>query len=291
MRKASKLAFAVSCMTMAMSGIAHAGGHYVPGVEGIQAASVPPPGKYYLGYLVNYNIDKIDGAPGQNDGTVTALANRFVWITNQKFLGADYGLEAIVPLQSTSFTFNGIGYSGSSRGLGDVFLGPVVLGWHGSNWDSVFALGLWFDNGDFSATNPSSVGKGYKSTMWTLGGTVYPDSAKTWSISALARYEQNGKQDQTGITPGDGLSIEWGIGKQIGGGKQLGLVGYYQKQTTKDSGPGALPVKPSKSAIGVQFDYPLMEHGVILKFAGYHEVSSNSDAKGNLFRVTLIKVF
>ena len=35
---------------------AQAGGHYVPGVEGIQAASVPPPGDYYLGYMVHYNI-------------------------------------------------------------------------------------------------------------------------------------------------------------------------------------------------------------------------------------------
>ena len=36
---------------------AQAGGHYVAGVEGLQAASVPPPGTYYLGYLVHYDID------------------------------------------------------------------------------------------------------------------------------------------------------------------------------------------------------------------------------------------
>ncbi|WP_217126060.1 SphA family protein [Hydrogenophilus thiooxidans] len=290
MKKASKIAYAVSCAALAMSGIAHAEGHYVPGVEGIQAASVPPPGKYYLGYVVNYNINKIDGAPVKIDGTVTALANRFVWITDQKILGADYGVEAIVPLQSTSLTISGVG-GFTTHDVGDIFLGPVVLGWHGSNWDGVFALGRWFDTGDFSAADPSSVGKGFQSTMWTLGGTFYPDSAKTWSISALARYEQNGKQDQTRITPGDGFSLEWGIGKQIGGGKQLGLVGYYQKQMTKDSGPGATDVKPSKNAVGLQFDYPMMEHGVILKFAGYHELSSDNGPKGNLFRMTLVKVF
>ncbi|KLR58378.1 meta-pathway phenol degradation-like protein, partial [Diaphorobacter sp. J5-51] len=37
--------------------LAQAEGHYVPGVEGMQAASVPPPGFYYLGYLLNYDID------------------------------------------------------------------------------------------------------------------------------------------------------------------------------------------------------------------------------------------
>ena len=38
---------------------AQAEGHYVPGVEGIQAASVPPPGFYYLGYAVNYNANSL----------------------------------------------------------------------------------------------------------------------------------------------------------------------------------------------------------------------------------------
>ena len=72
---------------------ARAEGHYVPGVEGLQGASVPPPGAYYLGYLVNYQMDDFrapgtsSNLPGHNRGTVTALANRFVWITGRKLLG------------------------------------------------------------------------------------------------------------------------------------------------------------------------------------------------------------
>ena len=42
---------------------ASAGGHYVPGVEGLQAASAPPPGLYYLAYLVDYDMDSFR-APG-----------------------------------------------------------------------------------------------------------------------------------------------------------------------------------------------------------------------------------
>lgn len=282
------LAFAAA----AVSVTSFAAGHYVPGVEGIQAASVPPPGIYYLGYLINYNINEISGAPGDNTGTVSVLANRGVWISSHKFLGADYGMEAIAPIQANSLTFNGIGYGGTSRGLGDIYLGPVVLGWHGSNWDGVFALGEWLDNGSYSASIPSSVGLGYKSTMLTLGGTFYPDVKKEWSASILARFEKNGTQSQTGITPGNGLSVEWGIAKQIGGGKQLGLVGYYQDQTSNNSGPGASPLNPRKSAIGIQFDYPILDHGLFLKFAGYTEYSANGGAvKGNLLRMTIVKAF
>ena len=38
---------------------AHAEGHYVPGIEGVKAASVPPAGNYYIGYGVNYSVDSL----------------------------------------------------------------------------------------------------------------------------------------------------------------------------------------------------------------------------------------
>lgn len=135
---------------------AQAEGHYVPGVEGLQGASVPPPGFYYLGYLVNYNIDDFrapgtsSNLPGHNRGTVTALANRFVWISQYKLLGADYGMDAIVPVMRTSLTINAAGISDTRSGVGDVYLGPLVLGWHGQQWDAAAAAGVWLDSASTS---------------------------------------------------------------------------------------------------------------------------------------------
>ena len=286
----SKLYLALAATTF--SATAFGAGNYVPGVEGVQAASVPPPGIYYLAYLVNYNIDQISNVPGDNTGTVSVIANRLVWISNHKLFGANFGMGAIAPVQANSLTFNGIGYAGTSRGLGNLYLEPVILAWHGTNWDGVFALGRFLNSANYSSTNPSSVGTGYGSTMLTLGGTYYPDSKKEWSASVLARFEKNSTQSQTGITPGDGLTVEWGIGRQIGGGKDVGLVGYYQDQTSSNSGPGANPLNPSKSGIGIQFDYPILDHGVILKFAGYTEYSARGGAaEGNLLRMTIVKAF
>lgn len=281
-----------AALALAFTSSAFAAGHYVAGVEGIDSAAVPPPGLYYLGYLVNYSIGSVSGAPGDNTGNVSALANRGVWVTNKTFLGANYGMEAIVPLQSTSLTFNGVGVSSSSRGLGDIYLGPVVLGWHGDRWHAVFALGEWFDTGSYSSTNPSSIGLGYNSTMVTLGATVYPDAQKLWSASILTRFEKNGSQKQTGITPGDGLSVEWGLARDMGGGYKVGLVGYTQDQTTTSSGPGASAAKPRKNAVGVEVDIPFADHGFFLKAAGYHEYGASGGAtEGNLLRLSLVKAF
>lgn len=274
-----------------------AGGHYVPGVEGIQAASVPPPGMYYLGYLVNYSIDELR-APGSstvpmsNTGTVSALANRLVYISNTKVLGADYGVEAIVPVLRKSLNFNVAAISESSSGVGDVYLGPLVLGWHGGNWDAVAAAGLWLDNASNDA--PSKPGNGYKSTMLTGGGTYYFDASKSWTGSALVRYEMNSSQ-KSGFKPGNQVSMEWGFGKSLGA-VQVGVVGYDQWQTSEDSGPGATADKAERHAIGMELVYPLMkEAGVMLKAAYYDEYSAKGgsapQAKGSTLRFTFVKAF
>lgn len=276
---------------------AHADGHYVPGVEGIQAASVPPPGMYYLSYLVDYNIGqfKAPGSstdlPGHNTGTVTALANRFVWITSNKVLGADFGVEAIVPVLNKSLTINAASISESKSGMGDVYLGPLVLGWHGANWDAVAAGGFWLSNA--SSNSPAAVGNGFRSTMLTGGATYYFDAAKTITASALMRFENNSKMS-SGFKPGNQVSLEWGIAKNLGT-VQVGVVGYDQMQTSHDSGPGATNSKSSRHAIGAEVVYPIMSAGVFLKAAAYKEYSAKAGSgpqpKGNLLRFTFVKAF
>lgn len=272
-------------------------GHYVPGVEGTQAASVPPPGMYYLGYLVNYHIDSFRAPgtsadlPGHNSGTVTALANRFVWITGHKLLGADYGVEAIVPLLRTSLTLNAAGLSDSRSGVGDVYLSPLVLGWHGAQWDAVAGAGMWLDNG--STRHAASAGKGFKSTMLTGGMTYYWDTAKTISSSALLRFERNGKTD-SGFRHGNQVTLEWGLAKAFGP-LQAGVVGYSQWQTSRDSGAGASADKSSRHALGAELVYPIAQAGVFLKGAVYKEFRAQAgtgpQSKGSLLRLTLVKAF
>lgn len=273
-----------------------ANGHYVPGVEGINGASAPPPGLYYRGYLVHYNIDSLrDGsgnaAPGHNGGEVTALANRFVWMTDRRVLGANYGLEAIVPIQDISLRFDGVGVRDRDSGVGDLFLSPLILAWHSERWDAVAAAGYWFDTGDFAADRPASIGKGFGSTMLTLGGTWYLDSERSWSLSALSRYEIHGEQDDTGITPGDSLVVEWGLGHRLDNGLTLGLVGYDAWQLERDSGAAASGDKAEQHAIGAEVGYFWPALGLGLNGAFYHEYDNRAAPQGDLLRLTLTKAF
>lgn len=276
---------------------AQADGHYVAGVEGLQGASVPPPGNYYLGYLVHYDVNsfRVPGTkndlPGSNTASVTALANRFVRVTSTQLLGANYGYEVIVPVVRTSLKFAAPGPDESSSGVGDVYLGPLVLGWHGAQWDAVAAAGVWLDSAKDG--QPSSPGKGYKSTMLTGGATYYFDAAKAVSGSALFRFERHGK-DNAGVRPGNQLTLEWGVGKNLGT-VQAGVVGYSQWQTSNDQGIGLSDQRAERHAIGAEVVYPVPGAGLFLKGAIYKELSVKAgnvpEAKGNLVRVSLVKAF
>ena len=291
------LAAAVTLLSALGAANVQAGGHYVPGSEGIQASSAPPPGMYYVGYLVNYSIDSFRAPgssanlPGDNSGTVTALTNRFVWISHYKLLGADYGMEAIVPLIRTSLTINAAGISDSRSGVGDIYLGPLVLGWHGTQWDAVAAGGFWLDTG--STSHPASAGNGYKGVMLTGGATYYFDHAKSLSGSALMRYEFNGKTD-AGFKPGQQLSLEWSLAKSFGP-VTAGIVGYSQWQTSNDKGPGASGDRAARHALGAELMYPVPGAGMVLKGAVYKEISAKAgtspQGKGLLVRLTLVKAF
>ena len=94
----------------------------------------------------------------------------------------------------------------------------------------------------------SDPGEDMYTTMFTLGGTYYPDKAKTWSFSLLARYEVHSEKRNTesrpggwdtDLNPGDDFHFEWGIGKTLAKVWDVGLVGYAQFQVQHDHGTGA----------------------------------------------------
>lgn len=306
MKKTTAICLAALGATTAMPAAA-LNGHYPLGIEGLGATAIPPEGLYYRGYLFHYDIDEFnttsgDAAPGSNTGSVTALAHRFIWMTDVDVLGADYGMEAIIPMLDNEFELDVAGGNTfDDDGVGDIFLGPVILGWHGKQWDATFAAGQWFDTADFDQTNPASVGKGYQTTMITLGGMWHFDEAKRWNISALSRYETKYEQDDTGITPGDSWLVEWGLGHRLSNGVQLGLVGYNAWQLESDDDALAMdgtPVteKAERHAVGAEIGYGWRSIGLNLKGAFYHEYDASAggvkgglESQGDTLRLQLTK--
>ncbi|MGE4317764.1 MAG: transporter [Deferribacterales bacterium] len=269
---------------------------YAIGSEGIKAGTVPGPGFYYLMYNQIYSSDTLKDENGDEidngfDLHTFANVHRFVWMTDKKFLGADYGMNIIIPLVSVDIDIDAADISESSFNVGDIILEPVTLAWHGDRYDLALGLALFVPTGYYDEDDASSIGKDHYTFMLTTGGTYYPDAAKKWSLSILTRYEKHFENRDKDVTYGDDFSFDWGIGRKIGL-FDVGVSGYAHWQLSDDDGDDAASeVKDHIMGIGpeVDIDIPAIKGQVRFKY--YKEFDAEDTNEGDAFWVTLVKAF
>ncbi len=270
-------------------------GHYPPGVEGIKAGTLPPPGIYLRDYNLFYTADRYPGS-GLNDFSATVYVNapRLIWMTESKVLGANYGMDIIVPFGYADVKGAGGLLKDSYFGLYDLQIEPLLLGWHFSQFDLGVGYSFWVPTGQSPDPRPplppgnaADLGKGFWSHMITLGGTWHIDAEKTWAVSALNRYEFHHENDQD-ITVGDSYTVEFGLNKTLAKVWDVGLAGYYQGQvtdTTHQSGHASvLGLGPE-----VSLAIPKIMTFISLRWA--HELAAHLRPEGDTVSLTVTKRF
>ncbi len=268
------------------------GTHYIVGMEGIRGSDLPPPGFYVRDYTYFYTADTLDGSSLNLNFFAFAEAPKFVWMTPWTLFGANYGCDVIVPFVYQNFSSHQLG-TGGEFNLGDIYASPFVLSWHFKHFDVATAYGIWAPSGEFDVHSLTSPGKGFWSHMITLGAVWYPDDAKKWAFSLLNRYEISTEQDQTQITPGNMFSTEWAISRTVLPGVDVGVAGYWQQETTQDSGPKATTATALSSVVGVGPEVSVVweKIGLISSLRYIYEVDAKDRPKGQTFALTLTRRF
>jgi len=283
------LAGALFALTMTAQAQPIVAAHYPAGAEGIKGASLPPPGVYFRDYNFFYTADNFKDGPPQFDIFAYINAPRLIWMTDLKILGANYGMDIIVPFGYLDWKV--MGSRNSYFGLGDIQIEPVLLSWHFKQFDLSAAYAVWAPTGDFSPSRPDLLAKGFWSHMLTLGGTWYPDKEKTWAVSLLNRYEFCHEQEQTHINPGQVYTVEWGFSKSLRKTIDVGIIGYYQQQVTKDFGATATTKLDRKVGIGPEISAIWPKLGLITSLRYAYEFAAVERPEGHLVTLTLTKRF
>ena len=257
----------------------------------------PPPGLYFIGYAANYRIEGFkapgsrDDIPGDNKSRASGVVGRLLWMSEQKILGADYGAEILVPVLQTSLNFGLLNFHDQRTGLSDIYVSPLILGWHSPRWDTVVGSGVWLDNGRKNVV--ADPGVGYKRYDFSAGANYYWDAGRSVTTSTLWRLELSGK-DADGVRRGQQLFLDWGMNKRWGP-LQAGVIGYSQWQLGNDEGAGMTDRRASRHALGAQISYIWLEPKILLKAAWYREVSVKAGnfvlPKGDTLRITFAKAF
>lgn len=302
MRKLTIVTFATLVLVGAIFGSAVADErtcHYVNGVEGIKAGTVPPQGFYYRMYNVFYTSDDYTDEDGDSldidfDLFVYAMANRFLWVTDKRVLGADFFMDAVVPLVYTDVEIGRLGIDDSKFGLGDVNVEPFGLSWYRDRYEASFGLSVYIPIGEYDKDEPASPGRDMWTGMLTLGGTYYFDTEKTWSASILARYEVHSQKDETDVRLGDDFHFEWGVGKTLAKIWDVGLTGFCHWQLTDDSGSDVSwdkSVHDRVYAIGPEVSVIIPTAKLIVSLRNQWEFAAEDRSEGNLTTLTVTKIF
>ena len=291
-------------------------GHYIRGMEGLEAATLPPPGFYYRMHNMFYNASTVKNARGDTMNIDFKLRpfiqiHNFIASTNKTIFGARYGYSLAVPLihndVNVGKTFRGerfpdfwnfhnlgeitVGRKEHSFGVSDIEIEPIILSWSGDRYEIRADLGVFAPTGRYSENDPSSPGKGFWTVKPGLGGVFYFDAGKTWSASALAQYEIHTRQKDTGTTPGNHLHVEWGIGKRLMQIFTVGAVGYASWQTTADRGDKARNAKSRVFAAGGELGVIIPGPKLALTVRSLWEFGGRSTSEGSMTVFALNKSF
>ena len=274
---------------------------YPTGAEGIRPGTVAPPGHYTKLYNLFYWADDFNNANGQsldpNFEAFTYLgAIRHFWITEYEFLGANYGMDFALPFVHNDVNFSTPGgvAGQTSAGLGDILFQPLLLGWHGDQWDLGLIYGMFIPTGDFDVADLSSPGSGQFTQLIGLGVTWYLDSEKTWSLATAQRIEFHSHNDDRNITAGNHYSMEWALAKKLPDLWEVGAVGTITQKVSDDTGSGVFYPAGTHDRVysaGAEVTKFFPEKNIQASLRWFHEFEAEARPQGDAIWFSLSKIW
>lgn len=259
------------------------GGMYPNGVETFGVGDLPPPGVHYLNSLNYYDANRVNDGSGNkiNNGFhLRALvdSHKFTWVTDKTFLGANFGIQLIVPM-ALDFDLKSGGKHQNKTGLGDITVTPLILGWHRGDLHYVFATDVNVPTGQYDKDNLANIGRNYYN--------IEPLVAVTYSvkdgpeISAKFMYDYNFENNDTNYKSGQEFHVDYAIGWNFGA-VTLGGSGYYYKQVTDDEADDSSVGTDGNKGMAVAFGPAIRWKlpGVMLFGAWQHEFESENRSQG-----------
>jgi len=279
-----------------------ASGLYLLGYQTPMSGYLPPPGFYFRNDDYYYN-----GSAGRavlqgrlNLGISAAIfldLFNFTYVAPFKLPGGgSYAATLVVPvgivdlIGSVSTTTKTFSVEGSSGGLTDTLLTPLILGWHVKDFHFIFAESVYFPNGNYNVGRFINLGKNH----WAFDtdfNVTWLDPKSGNEISTALGYTANLQNDATNYKTGGEFHADFGYNRHFRNGIALGATGYAYQQVTGDSGSGAIlgPFKGRVVGLGPQISYAtaFKKRPFSVGARYYREFLAKNRFEGSTFYLTL----
>lgn len=312
--------------------------HYTPGVMNIRDFFVPAPGLYSIVYNYFYTSDQLNDANGNEINSITirpgpgpgltlkvspsvdiySLCPTLIWVSPWQLGGVKYGAY-IAPTFATSniaveiSALNSRGLNAtSSFGVGDLFVEPVWLGYTLKHWDFSLGYGFYAPVGRYNTvsftlprlgtrttTASDNIGLGFWTHQIQGAAAWYPWADQRMAVMAALTYQINSSQEGIDMTPGQHLTLNWGISQYLPLTKdeklllEVGPAGYDDWQVTDDSGSAARnpTVHQEVHAAGGQIGITYVPWNAALNFHAFDEYSAIARLQGIAYGVSFAVKF
>jgi hypothetical protein len=271
------------------------GSIYPNGVENFLAGAMPPPGFYPLVYATSYHATElrddrgndIAAAIGGFKADVAGVIPRFIWVTDQKVLGGQLAVHAIVPLLNVDVRVGS--NKNRTTGIGDINL-AAALGYHVSpELHYVVALETNAPTGRYDRNDVASIGRNY----WNIEPLIAISYIQSKGLNADLKlmYDYNFRNKDTDYKSGQELHADYALGWGMGNGWALGVSGYIYRQISDDKVGGVAVAGGNRGrafAIGPSLRYQNDKGWMITaKYERQYEVRNRSSG-GAFWIKTLI---
>lgn len=213
-----------------------------------------------------------------------------LYVPERKLFGGNLGLSVTVPVGHVDIEATvGIGPFSASRqtdgwGLGDI-VPKIQLGWQRGEFAHTVYLQAAAPTGRYAPGFVPIIGLNRPSidTGWAF---TWADKATKLQFNGAVGFTFNFENTETDYRSGNEFHFEWAIGRDLGGGLTVGVVGYNYRQLTDDTGAGALlgAFRGKVDAIGPGLSYSTLlgKMPLIVNLRHYHEFDAENRWEGNL---------
>jgi hypothetical protein len=308
--------------------------HYTPGFMNIRDFFLGAPGWYVVDYNYFYTSDQFNDRDGNAVNSITikpgpgpgvtlkvspsvdiyAQSPTLIWIAPWKLDDVKFGAyiapsfaNSNIDAEISSLQGRGVNATTSSFGVGDLFVQPIWLGYTMKHWDFSLAYGFYAPVGRYNTvtlklpivgpvttTSPDNIGEGF----WThqIQGAMawYPWADQRTAVTAALTYEINSSKEGIDMTPGQHLTLNWGISQYLPLTKdqkllvEIGPAGYDDWQVTDDTGSAATnpTVHQQVHAAGGQVGLVYVPWSAALEFHAFDEFSATARLQGAAYGIT-----
>lgn len=248
MRRLTGLAIGAVALGLAMHTWAteSGGGAYASGGEGTMTGALPPPGQYFLNYMMLYDADSFRNDTGHSElpeynANVFAEVMRFVNVTPVTILGGNWAQHLIIPVVYLDATVNQsrpFDPTQTARdhkiGLGDIDFDPFIIGWHKPPFHWIVGFDTFMPTGEYDKDDMANISRHYWTFEPVVAGTYLNEAGN--ELSAKVMYDFNTQNQHTEYLSGQEFHTDFAALQHFGDFAG-GIGGYWYQQTTPDRNP------------------------------------------------------